>query len=171
MFNMRPFCDTAATMKVSWKRWYKQVVLDVSPQQKSHMVWCLGMWVATPQEAGQCPIQRCGRCFLRNLRTWRWKLGGAPSCCKMKSSESSYSWGKSHSDSMSRYVVPVTVFSAKKYWLKTRVRDTAQQIFTLRESVSCSVPKCGASVPHVRTLWWFTFPLKWNTFITEREAY
>jgi hypothetical protein len=106
----------------------------------------------------ECLILYRGKCSLRNLRTSRWKWAAdsrrriLPSC----------SCGKSHSFSMSRYVVPVTVFSAKKNGPKTRVRDMAQKTFTLGESLSCSLTTCGVSVPHVRTLWRFTFPVKWN---------
>jgi hypothetical protein len=133
------------------------------PTRKNRMLWCLGIWVATLLEVGQCFGQNAQFSAVADVHwgTSRWKCNGAPPCCKMKSSESSCSCGDSHSVGVSRYG-PCHCVLRKNNGPKTRVRGMAQKTLTLGESLSCSMTTCGVSVPHMRTLWRFTFPLKLN---------
>ena len=68
------------------------------------------------------PIQRPGNTVFRYWRTSQWKLAGLPSCWNMNVGMFC-SCGIDHSCNMSRYVMPVTVSSAKKnepytFWLE-----------------------------------------------------
>ena len=106
------------------------------------------------------PIQRPGNTVFRYWRTSQWKWAGFPSCWNMNIGMFC-NCGISHSYNMSRYVMLVTVSSAKNgpytFW-----PELAQNTLTLGESHWCSTWACGFSDPHIVTLRWFTAPLMWN---------
>ena len=70
--------------------------------------------VASDHHRSPRPIHRCGKCWFKNSLTCRWKWCSGPSICNMKSALSSFCWGSSHSVSVSRNAIPVTVCSEKK---------------------------------------------------------
>jgi hypothetical protein len=61
----------------------------------------------------------------------------------MKSGTSSSNWGNNHSDSMSRYVHPVTVVSEKKKGPNTAVGYGAEKVYLPRMSFML---QCGTRV-------------------------
>ena len=99
------------------KRRNINLILDVTPLKEI-------TWIASGERGGQAssfwsssvrrPIQRCGKCWFKNSLTCRWKWGGTPSIWCVKSALSSFSWGSSHSVSISRNAITVTVCSERK---------------------------------------------------------
>jgi hypothetical protein len=57
---------------------------------------------------------------------------------------------------MSRYELPVTVFSAKKNCPMILLHMTSHQTFTFGLSRTCSMMLCGCCDPHIATLCLFT---------------
>jgi hypothetical protein len=83
------------------------------------------------------PFQRPGNTVFRYRWTSQWKGVGLPSCWNMNASMFC-NCGISHSLNMSRYVMPVTVSSAKKNGLYAFWLEVAQNTLTLWESRWCS---------------------------------
>ena len=75
------------------------------------------------------PIQHSGNTVFRYWQTSQWKWAGLPSCWNMN---------VSHRHTMSRYVTPVTVSSAKQNGPYTSWLEIAQNTLTLGESHWCS---------------------------------
>jgi hypothetical protein len=84
-----------------------------------------------------CPIQRPGNTVFRYWRTSQWKWAGLPSCWNVNVGMFC-NCGVSHSCNMSRYVMPVTVSSAKRNGAYTFWLEIAQNSLTLGESRFCS---------------------------------
>ena len=83
------------------------------------------------------PIQRPGTTVFGYWRTSQWKWAGLPYCWKMDVGMFC-NCDISHSCNMSRYVMPVTVSSAKKNGPYTFWVEIAQNTLTLGESRWCS---------------------------------
>ena len=83
------------------------------------------------------PVQHPGNTAFRYWRTSQWKWAGLPSCWNMNVGMFC-NCGIIHSCNMSRYVMPVTVSSAKRNGQYTFWLEIAQNTLTLGESRWCS---------------------------------
>lgn len=124
MFNVTPQSMSTVIKSMA----FVMRLFNSSDRQKQYLV----------SLALRLPIRRCGNWSLRYLRTSRDQCGGAPFCCKIKSSPSARSYGNSQSLIVCRHGVLVTVFSLKKNDPYTFSLKTVQKKLSLGESFSCS---------------------------------